>query len=162
LLASGQADYELSTKLDCTNSMKKPASKTDFLVVDDNPMIYRFLHSWLKDKGHTFKTFTDGLAACAWLKVNECEVAFVDLNIPKINGESIVTLIRESQNNIPIIIFTGVGYDEDMVYAALRGGADGYVSENLPIEQLYSVMQRVLTTSRHRRARAVNGGNSNR
>ncbi len=32
------------------------------------------------------------------------------------------------------------------MHAALRAGANGYVSKNLPIEQLYCVLARVLTT----------------
>ena len=43
-------------------------------------------------------------------------------------------------------MFTGVGYDEAQMHAALRAGANGYVSKNLPIEQLYCVLARVLMT----------------
>ncbi|MEP6603343.1 MAG: hypothetical protein ABJB69_05295 [Spartobacteria bacterium] len=32
------------------------------------------------------------------------------------------------------------------MHAALRAGANGYVSKNLPVEQLYSVLARVLAT----------------
>jgi DNA-binding NarL/FixJ family response regulator len=43
-----------------------------------------------------------------------------------------------------------MGYDEDQMHAALRAGANGYVSKNLPVEQLYSVLSRVLATCRQR------------
>jgi DNA-binding NarL/FixJ family response regulator len=33
--------------------------------------------------------------------------------------------------------------------AALRAGANGYVSKNLPVEQLYCVLSRVLAAARH-------------
>jgi DNA-binding NarL/FixJ family response regulator len=36
------------------------------------------------------------------------------------------------------------------MHAALRAGANGYVSKNLPIEQLYCVLTRVLATCRQR------------
>jgi DNA-binding NarL/FixJ family response regulator len=74
----------------------------------------------------------------------------VDLNMPKVDGLSLITYIRGIQRNLPIIVFTGVGYDEDKMHAALRAGANGYVSKNLPVEQLYCVLSRVLATGRQR------------
>jgi DNA-binding NarL/FixJ family response regulator len=37
--------------------------------------------------------------------------------------------------------------------SALRAGANGYVSKNLPIEQLYCVLSRVLATCQQRARR---------
>jgi DNA-binding NarL/FixJ family response regulator len=42
------------------------------------------------------------------------------------------------------------------MHAALHAGANGYVSKNLPIEQLYCVLARVLATCQQRK-RLVNG-----
>ena len=54
-----------------------------------------------------------------------------------------------------MIVFTGIGYEEERMHAALRAGANGYVSKHLPIEQLYCVLFRMLTTSRQRPGRKV-------
>ena len=72
--------------------------------------------------------------------------------MPKVDGISLITYIREIQPHLPIIVFTGVGYEEEKMHAALRAGANGYVSKNLPIEQLYCVLSRVLATCRQRAA----------
>ncbi|MBA2586455.1 MAG: response regulator, partial [Chthoniobacterales bacterium] len=74
----------------------------------------------------------------------------VDLNMPKIDGIALIAFIREFDQRLPIIVFTGVGYDEERMHAALRAGANGYVSKNLPIEQLYCVLSRVLATCQQR------------
>src|SRR5438445_182214 len=66
--------------------------------------------------------------------------------MPKVDGISLISFIREINPTIPIVVFTGVGYDEEKMHAALRAGANGYMSKNLPIEQLYSVLSRVLAT----------------
>ena len=58
----------------------------------------------------------------------------------------LISFIREINPTLPIIAFTGMGYDEEQMHAALRAGANGYVSKNLPIEQLYCVLSRVLAT----------------
>ncbi|MBA3544268.1 MAG: response regulator [Chthoniobacterales bacterium] len=125
----------------------------DFLVIDDDPAITRFLATYLKQKGHTCATLTEGFQTAAWLELHDCEVVVVDLNMPKVDGISLITYIREIQPGLPIIVFTGVGYEEEKMHAALRAGANGYVSKNLPIEQLYCVLSRVLATCRQRARR---------
>lgn len=128
-----------------------------FLIIDDDPGITRFLVTYLRQKGHTCESLTEGFQTATWLAHHDCEVVVVDLKMPKIDGMSLISFIREISPTLPIIVFTGLGYDEDQMHAALRAGANGYVSKNLPIEQLYSVLARVLATSQQRsRRRALN------
>lgn len=133
-------------------------ASTDFLLIDDDPAITRFLVTYLKQKGHTCQSLTEGFRTAAWLEHNHCEVVIVDLNMPKVDGISLISYIREMSQTLPIIVFTGFGYEENRMHAALRAGANGYVSKNLPIEQLYCVLSRVLATCKQRARRdALNG-----
>ncbi|MGI8890512.1 MAG: response regulator [Chthoniobacterales bacterium] len=127
--------------------------RADFLVIDDDPSITRFLATYLQQKGHTCATLTEGFQTAVWLEMNDCEVVVVDLNMPKVDGISLISYIHDLQPNLPIIVFTGVGYEEEKMHAALRAGANGYVSKNLPIEQLYCVLARVLATCRQKARR---------
>ena len=125
----------------------------EFLLIDDDPAITKFLVTYLKQKGHTCEFLTEGFKTAAWLEFHRCDVAVVDLNMPKVDGISLISFIREMSQTLPIIVFTGVGYDEERMHAALRAGANGYVSKNLPIEQLYCVLSRVLATCQQRARR---------
>lgn len=125
----------------------------EFLIIDDDPAITKFLVTYLRQKGHRCAALTEGFKTAAWLESNHCEVVVVDLNMPKVDGISLISFIREMGQTLPIIVFTGVGYDEDRMHAALRAGANGYVSKSLPIEQLYCVLSRVLATCRQRARR---------
>lgn len=127
--------------------MKTPArDSAQFLIIDDDPSIARFLVTYLRQKGHTCEALTDGFQTANWLSHHDCEVVIVDLKMPKVDGISLISFIREINAKLPIVVFTGVGYDEEQMHAALRAGANGYVSKNLPIEQLYCVLARVLAT----------------
>jgi DNA-binding NarL/FixJ family response regulator len=78
--------------------------------------------------------------------------------MPKVDGISLISFIREMNPALPVVVFTGVGYDEEQMHAALHAGANGYVSKNLPIEQLYCVLARILATCQQRkRPVAFNG-----
>lgn len=125
----------------------------EFLIIDDDPAVATFLTTYLQQKGHTCQSLTEGFKTAAWLELNECDVVVVDLNMPKVDGISLISYIRELDAKIPLIVFTGVGYDEERMHAALRAGANGYVSKNLPVEQLYCVLSRVLATCQQRARR---------
>ena len=127
-----------------------------FLIVDDDPTIAKFLVTYLRQRGHTCHSLTDGFQTAAWLGHHDCDVAIVDLKMPKVDGITLISFIREINLHVPIIVFTGVGYDEEQMQAALGAGANGYVSKNLPVEQLYSVLARVLANSQQRARHEVN------
>ncbi len=96
---------------------------------------------------------TERFETAKWLEHNRCEIVVVDLAMPKVDGISLIAYIRELHEKLPIIVFTEVGYDEGLMHAALEAGANGYVSKNLPVEQLYCVLSRVLATCKQRARR---------
>ena|SRR5689334_15563236 len=121
-----------------------------FLIIDDDPGIAQFLVTYLRQNGHTCQSITDGFECATWLAHNDCEVIVVDLKMPKVDGITLTAFIRDINSQVPIIVFTGMGYDEQHMHAALRAGANGYVSKNLPVEQLYCVLSRVLAACQQR------------
>src|SRR4029077_17629353 len=138
----------------------KPSKRdySQFLIIDDDPGIAKFLVTYLRQRGHTCQALTDGFQTAAWLGENDCEVAIVALKMPKVDGISLITFIREMNPTLPVVVFTGVGYDEEQMHAALHAVSNGYVSSNLPIEQLYCVLSRVLATCQQRKRNGVLNG----
>jgi DNA-binding NtrC family response regulator len=130
---------------------------SQFLIIDDDPGIAKFLVTYLRQRGHTCEALTDGFQTASWLSEHDCEVAIVDLKMPKVDGISLITFMHEMNPGLPIVVFTGVGYDEEQMHAALHAGANGYVSKNLPIEQLYCVLARILATCQQRKRANLNG-----
>jgi two-component system chemotaxis response regulator CheY len=135
-----------------------PRPSSQFLIIDDDPGVARFLVTYLRQYGHSAEFLTDGFETATWLAHNDCEVIIVDLKMPKVDGITLTAFIRDINAHVPIIVFTGMGYDEHHMHAALRAGANGYVSKNLPIEQLYCVLQRVLAGSQQRARRQNSAG----
>jgi DNA-binding response OmpR family regulator len=134
-----------------------PAS-SDFLIIDDDPAVAQFLVTYLQQKGHRAQALTASAQTAVWLEHNSCEVVVVDLNMPNVDGISLITFLRQQNQHLPIIVFTGAGYDEERMHAALRAGANGYVSKSLPVEQLYCVLSRVLATCQQRARRLALAG----
>ena len=119
----------------------------NFLVVDDNRLLNRFLTTYLRSKGHGCSSLTDPSKVVSWLDLNPCDAIILDIGMPKIDGLSLISMIREKFTIMPIVMFTGLGYDEEAMQAARKAGANGYVSKGLGPSEIYSALMRVLNQS---------------
>ena len=129
--------------------MQNTQPDTEFLLIDDDPSISEFLATYLSRRGHPSNATIEAEKALDWLSEKRCEVVVVDLNLPDANGTSLIASLRAIDSRLPIVVFTENGCNEAQVQAAMRAGANGYVSKNLPMEQLYCVLARVLAAARY-------------
>jgi DNA-binding NarL/FixJ family response regulator len=67
--------------------------------------------------------------ALAFLAEHTCDAALIDYNLPGMNGLRLLERIRESWPALRVIVVTGVR-DERVAVAALKAGADNYVSKD--------------------------------
>ena len=116
----------------------------NFLVVDDNRLLNRFLTTFLRSKGHAASSLTDGSKVEAWLELNPCDAIILDIWMPKIDGLTLISMIRVRYADLPIVMFTGLGYDEEAMQVARKAGANGYVSKGLGPSEIYSALMRVI------------------
>lgn len=115
-----------------------------FLVVDDNRLLNRFLTTYLRGKGHSATSLNDSTKVESWLDLNPCDGLILDIGMPKIDGLTLISQVREHHPTLPIVMFTGLGYDEEAMKAARKAGANGYVSKGLGPSEIYSALLRVL------------------
>ena len=121
----------------------------EFLLVDSDPKVTEFLSAFLSKRGHPCTASPEANKAIDWLSQNRCEVVVVDLKSQNGTAVSLIASVRAIDSRLPIVVFTEKGCNELQVRAAMRAGASGYVSKNLPAEQLYCVLARVLATARY-------------
>ncbi|RKX29930.1 MAG: response regulator [Candidatus Zixiibacteriota bacterium] len=100
------------------------------LVVDDSPTVVKFVSFSLKNKGFNVLTANDGMEAIETISGAKEEIALIitDLNMPNLDGYSLIHTLRESQEHAhtPIIILSS----EDAVDDRDRGleiGASSYL-----------------------------------
>jgi len=121
----------------------------EFLLVDRDPKLSEFLADYLSERGHPCNASLEADQALDWLGQNRCEVVVVDLQSQNGSATSLIASVRAIDSHLPIVVFTESGCNERQVRAAMRAGASGYVSKNLPTEQLYCVLARVLAAARY-------------
>jgi len=101
----------------------------NILVVDDDRQLTRCINKYLEEKGHHSSSLSDSAKVLGWLDRHSCDAIVLDIRMPKIGGIALTKMIREKNGAIPILMLTGLGYDEEFIQAATDAGANGYVSK---------------------------------
>jgi len=94
------------------------------LIVDDDPAILEILNAYLTRSGHAVVQACDGLEGEAAL--GSVDVAILDWMLPGQSGLELTRLARVSYPNLPLLLLTARGGEEDRV-RGLKLGADDYV-----------------------------------
>jgi putative nucleotidyltransferase with HDIG domain len=99
------------------------AQPTRVLVVDDDPAFAQVLSDLLMEKGFHVVATDDPDRA---LKTAEdgCDVAVLDLKMPRIGGLELAGLIKEKDPDIQIVILTGYGNLETAIEGIQKGVFD--------------------------------------
>ena len=118
--------------------------KQHLLVVDDEAPIRDLLQSYFKKHGYNVTTAADGTSALNIADELPLQLIILDVVLPDADGLEILAQLKAAHPNLPIIIMTGIGFDEELLQEAKDKGASGYVSKTLPLEQLLMEVHRTL------------------
>jgi len=97
------------------------------LVVDDEPNVREMLEIGLVQHGFTVRCAVDGVEALTVLRDIQPDAILLDVMMPKIDGVSLVPLIRRI-TEAPIVMISALGDAQDKI-SGLTAGADDYVSK---------------------------------
>lgn len=125
------------------------------LLVEDDPMIGSVVQHALRDASYAADWVCDGEAALAALQALSYEMVLLDLNLPRLDGMSVLRAVRQARNDVPILVLTAREATEDRV-AGLDGGADDYLVKPFAMSELLARM-RALTRRREGNASLVMG-----
>jgi DNA-binding response OmpR family regulator len=118
-------------------------SKTQVLVVEDDPGIATQLMRCLSRGGYAADHVTTGQDALSW---GEPDVVLLDLGLPDIDGVEVCRRLRQ-RSGMAIIVVTARGEEPERVLA-LDAGADDYLVKPFGLAELLARMRAVLRRMR--------------
>jgi two-component system KDP operon response regulator KdpE len=104
------------------------------LLVDDDVPIQRALAPLLRSRGYEVEVAGTGGDALKAFAAHPPDLIVLDLGLPDLEGTEVCRRIR-ADSNLPIVILTARGAEQDKV-AALDLGADDYVTKPFGPEEL--------------------------
>jgi len=94
------------------------------LIVDDEPLIRKILIKYLGDKNYIIETAEDGSSALKKLDSMEFDLVLTDLRMPNMGGRELLQIMSGNYPEIPKIVLTGYGTNEDIIIALKTGAYD--------------------------------------
>ncbi len=126
-----------------TSSVQEQAELPRILVVEDDIPLARLLCSWLHAENFAGEVAYDGEEALAKLKVGNYQLVLLDLNLPKMDGLTLLTTVHAEQPGLPVMVLTGRSRTEDRVMS-LNGGADDCLVKPFSLVELLARIRALL------------------
>ena len=107
------------------------------LVVDDEPDIRHVLARFLEDKGFNVSEASDGQECLDYLRINPqaFHLIFMDLNMPNIDGEQALHVIKDEFPQPSVFMMSGFG-GSNSADKMLALGAERYISKPFDLDEL--------------------------
>ena len=120
----------------------------NILVVEDDSDIRELISFNLKNEGHQVFEANDGEVGIDKARKKLPDLILLDLMLPGIQGLDVCRIIKSDQETkeIPIIMVTALGQEEDIV-KGLETGADDYITKPFSIKVLIARVNAVLKRS---------------
>ena len=114
-------------------------------IADDEINICNILKHFLLKEGFEVKTFNDGYSILEAFNSKEANMLIIDIMMPKMDGYSLCSLIRQ-KSSVPIIILSAKDTESDKI-AGLTLGSDDYLTKPFsPMEliaRINSIFRRI-------------------
>src|SRR5262245_2893276 len=113
-------------------------SKSNILVVDDNPDKLHLIEAALSLAGYHVTTASDGVEALAAIESYQPDLVITDVMMPRMNGYELAQRIRANPVTkfIPVIMQTAAGRRTEDLRRANEVGALGYITDPTDLELL--------------------------
>ncbi len=117
--------------------------KAKILVVDDEPSARSGLERLLVQEGYAVELAADGESAERLVTEQPPDLVITDLKMTGMDGLELTKRLRDAYAALPIIVATAFG-DVSTAVAAMRAGADDYVTKPVDIDALVLSIERSL------------------
>lgn len=113
------------------------------LLVEDDAVSIRLCSKFLRKYGCTVEVVTDGLSAISTLEKFRYDLVLMDIVMPNLDGATATSIIRNFDNQTPIIAMTGNIEDQDLI-TYLQHGMNDILAKPFTKDDLHSMLIRYL------------------
>ncbi len=113
------------------------------LLVDDSRNVRRMLEACLQPWGFEVHHAGDGAVALGQLRASPFDLVFLDINMPVLDGPSLLRVLRAQGIQVPVVLVTS-GAATNVIASTVKLGASEYVSKPFTPRQIRDVVARAL------------------
>jgi two-component system, OmpR family, response regulator QseB len=113
------------------------------LLVEDDAILGDGLKAGLEMEGYAVDWLSDGKQADEALKLNNYDLVVLDLNLPRMDGMSILKAMRKRRDHTPVLVLTAREGVAERV-AGLDSGADDFVTKPFDLSEICARLRALL------------------
>ena len=107
----------------------------NILVVDDDRSTRMFLSALLQKNGYTVYTACNGEDALGVMDSEHIDLVVLDIMMPKMDGYEFTSILRDAQNNLPILMVSAKQLPADK-HKGFLVGTDDYITKPIDDEEM--------------------------
>jgi CheY-like chemotaxis protein len=120
-------------------------SEIKVLLVDDEEDFRKLLAFWLKSRGYSVITASNGEEALKLAREQSPDLVFMDLNMPVMDGTDALKHLREFNKDVPVIIISAY-VDDRKAKEAMELGISGVFYKGKDFQEGLSLLEAALRT----------------
>jgi CheY-like chemotaxis protein len=132
--------FTLPLRVAVDSTISAPGTPGRILVVDDDKDIRQLLEDRLRALGYVVETETDGFRALKAAASGRFTGMILDIGIPSLDGMEVLKQIRQTDDQLPIIMVTASGA-KDTAIKAISFGAQAYLLKPFDVQELEQVLR---------------------
>ena len=113
------------------------------LLVEDDKKIASFVSKGFKAAGFAVDHVQDGEEGLDLASTEPYDAAIVDIMLPKLDGLTLIKLLRREKINTPVIILSAKGSVDDRI-KGLNTGSDDYLTKPFSFSELLARVQALI------------------
>ena len=124
--------------------MSLGSNKIRILLVDDHAIMRVGLSEVIRREPdmEVVAEAKDGIEAMQAYRMHTPDIVIMDLRMPRQGGVETICILREEYKDARILVYSN-STNQEQIHASFTGGASGFVSKNMPLEDLLKAIRSI-------------------
>ncbi len=105
------------------------------VYIDDEPINLMLLQAYGNEFGLDITCFEKPIEAVEYLEKNEVDILFTDYMMPDIDGLTLIKKFRTYNTNVPVVVITAAGEDQELKLSSLNAGATDFLAKPVDMSE---------------------------
>jgi two-component system, NtrC family, response regulator AtoC len=133
-----------------STAMASNDSSGAILLVEDDAEVRTAVRDLLSLEGHVVAEAATAVAAQDMLRRHDVDLVLLDLGLPDMDGLDLLSLLRQVDDRVVVVVLTGRG-DIETVVEAMKRGAENFLVKPVQGDSLRAAVNRAVSQCRLRR-----------
>lgn len=126
-------------------------------IIEDDPVIAKAVRTAVEEAGHSCTVVPDGATAVHDNTILACDLAVLDLMLPRLGGLEVLRHARSAGVKTPVIVLTALATVRDKL-GGFDAGADDYLVKPFEMDELLARIDAVHRRTAHKPSMELRAG----